>query len=131
MSASRAGTAKPALTEVPLRTRGCCQPVTELLPETRAAELAHVFRALDDPTRVRMIGILAEAAQPVCVCDFTATFALGQPTISHHLAKLRKAGLVTSFRRGLWSFHQLNPAMPRAAAEAVRVIRAAGRSSAG
>ena len=124
-------TATGVVLDLPLRTKGCCHPVTDLLPEAAAADLAGVFRALDDPTRVRMIGILAEATQPVCVCDFTATFALGQPTISHHLAKLRKAGLVTSFRRGLWSFHQLNPAMPRAAAEAVRVIRAAGRSSAG
>jgi ArsR family transcriptional regulator len=78
-----------------------------------------------------MVRILAEASEPVCVCDFTAAFALAQPTISHHLARLREAGVVTSFRRGLWSFHQLNPEMPPAAAEAVGLIRAAGRPGAG
>jgi ArsR family transcriptional regulator len=123
-----ARTAAPPLTEVPLRTKGCCQPFTHLLSEAGAAELARVFTALDDPTRVQMVGILAEAIEPICVCDFTATFALSQPTISHHLATLREAGLVTSFRRGLWSFHQLNPEMTPMAAEAVRLIRSAGTS---
>ncbi len=113
------------------RTKGCCQPVGGLLPEATAAELARVFTALDDPTRVQMIRILAEASEPVCVCDFTAAFELSQPTISHHLAKLREAGMVTSARRGLWSFHQLNPEMAPAAAEAVHLIRAAGRPAGG
>jgi len=117
--------------DAPPRTKGCCQPVAGLLPEATAAELARVFTALDDPTRVQMVRVLAEASEPVCVCDFTAAFALSQPTISHHLARLREAGVVTSFRRGLWSFHQLNPEMPPAAAEAVGLIRAAGRPGAG
>jgi ArsR family transcriptional regulator, arsenate/arsenite/antimonite-responsive transcriptional repressor len=117
--------------DAPARTKGCCQPVAELLPEATATALARVFTALDDPTRVQMIRILDEASEPVCVCDFTATFALAQPTISHHLARLREAGLVTSSRRGLWSFHQLNPEMAPAAAEAVRLIRAAGHPGAG
>ena len=117
--------------DAPPRTRGCCQPVAGLLPEATAAALARVFAALDDPTRVQMVRILAETSEPVCVCDFTAAFALTQPTISHHLARLREAGVVSSFRHGLWSFHQLNPQMPPAVAEAVRLIRAAGRSGAG
>lgn len=113
--------------DIPLRTKGCCQPVAVLVPEAEATELAQVYAALADPTRVRMIGILAEAVAPVCVCDFTASFALTQPTISHHLAKLRDAGLVTSFRRGIWSFHSLDPGMTPAAADAVRMIRASVR----
>ncbi|MGA2283671.1 MAG: metalloregulator ArsR/SmtB family transcription factor [Candidatus Dormibacteria bacterium] len=124
-----ATTTRP-LPDLPPRTKGCCQPLPCALPETTAAELARVFTALDDPTRVRMVDILSEATEPVCVCDFTATFALSQPTISHHLAKLREAGLVTSFRSGLWSFHRLDPEMSPVAAEAVRLIRAAGRSTA-
>ena len=125
-----ATTTRP-LPDLPPRTKGCCQPLPCALPETTAAELARVFTALDDPTRVRMVDILSEATEPVCVCDFTATFALSQPTISHHLARLREAGVVTSSRRGLWSFHQLNPEMAPAAAETVRMIRAAGRPGAG
>jgi len=123
------GTATPL--GLPQRTKGCCQPVTDLLPEAAAAQLARVFSALGDPTRVRIVEILAGAIDPVCVCDLTATFALAQPTISHHLARLREAGLVTSFRHGLWSFYRLDPEMAPATAAAVRLIRAAGRPGAG
>ena len=69
-----------------------------------------------------MLHILATASEPVCVCDFTAAFDLGQPTISHHLATLRDAGIVTSFKRGIWAFYQLNPTMPDAARAVVEQV---------
>lgn len=56
--------------------------------------------------------MLAAATEPICVCDFTAAFDLGQPTVSHHLAKLREAGVVTSVKRGIWAFYHLDPGMP-------------------
>jgi ArsR family transcriptional regulator, arsenate/arsenite/antimonite-responsive transcriptional repressor len=105
------------------RVKGCCQPVAPPLPDSRADDLAAVYRALGDPTRVQIIHILAAAADPVCVCDFTAAFDLGQPTISHHLAKLREAGIVTSFKHGIWAFYQLNPDMSPAARSAVQLMR--------
>ncbi|MGA7172986.1 MAG: metalloregulator ArsR/SmtB family transcription factor [Candidatus Dormiibacterota bacterium] len=108
--------------EAPERTKGCCQEVASPLAADRAEELAMLWKALGDPTRVQMIHILAAATEPVCVCDFTAAFELGQPTISHHLAKLRGAGLVTSFKRGLWVFYQLDPHMSDQAHEAVRLV---------
>ena len=104
------------------RVKGCCHPVAEPLAGADVDGLAAVFRALGDPTRVQMIHILAAADEPVCVCDFTAAFDLGQPTISHHLGKLREAGLVTSFKRGIWAFYQLNPQMSDAARRAVTLI---------
>ena len=88
----------------------------------RAGELADLHRALADPMRVQMVHILANATEPVCVCDFTAAFDLSQPTISHHLARLREAGIVISSKRGIWSFHALNPEMSASAADAVRAI---------
>jgi ArsR family transcriptional regulator len=102
------------------RIKGCCQPVAPPLPDPRAEELATLYKALADPTRVQIIHILAAAADPVCVCDFTAAFDLGQPTISHHLAKLRDTGIVTSFKRGIWAFYQLNPEMSPAARSAIQ-----------
>jgi ArsR family transcriptional regulator len=104
------------------RIKGCCNPVAAPLQDARAAELAAVHKALGDPTRVQMVHILAAAAAPVCVCDFTAAFEVGQPTISHHLARLREAGIVTSFKRGIWAFYQLNDGMPAAAGAAVQLI---------
>jgi len=121
----------PLVAPLPLRTKGCCQPLPHLIPEARAGELALVFRALADPTRVQMVRLLAEAAEPVCVCDFTASFDLGQPTVSHHLGKLREAGLVTSSKRGLWTFHRLDPEMSPAARRAVEVILSAAPSPTG
>jgi ArsR family transcriptional regulator len=106
----------------PERTKGCCQPVAPPLLGEEAEELAGLCRALGDPTRVQIIHILAAATDPVCVCDFTAAFELGQPTISHHLAKLREVGLVTSTKRGLWSFYQLNTEMSDRARLAVELI---------
>ena len=107
---------------IPERTKGCCQPVAAPLSASQADDLARLCRAIGDPTRVQIIHILAAASGPVCVCDFTAAFDLGQPTISHHLAKLRESGLVTSFKRGLWAFYQLNSAMSAPARTLVDLV---------
>lgn len=104
------------------RQKGCCQPVAPPLSDRRAEELASVYKALADPTRIQILHVLAAATSPVCVCDLTAAFDLGQPTISHHVARLRDAGIVTSFKRGIWVFHQLNPRMRPAARDAVRLV---------
>ncbi len=115
-------TSTSAKAETPERTKGCCQSVAAPLSGDEADELAGLWRALGDATRVQIVHILAAATAPVCVCDFTAAFELGQPTISHHLAKLREAGIVTVTRRGLWSFYQLNPEMSDRVRLAVQLI---------
>ncbi len=112
--------ATPLLT--PDRVKGCCQPVAAPLLETRVDELSGIYKVLGDPTRVQIVHILAAATEPVCVCDFTAAFELGQPTVSHHLGKLRDAGIVTSLKRGVWAFYQLNPAMTPAVRAAIQLI---------
>jgi ArsR family transcriptional regulator, arsenate/arsenite/antimonite-responsive transcriptional repressor len=108
--------------EAPTRIRGCCVPVTPPLPATRADTLAAVFRALADPTRVQMLRMLRDAGRPICVCDFTAAFRQSQPTISHHLAKLREAGFVHSEKRGIWSFFSLRDDMPPACGRALALL---------
>src|SRR5262245_4836322 len=86
----------------------CCGPETPVMPQAAAAEVAVVFKALADPTRVAIVNRLA-AMPEVCVCDLTAAFELSQPTISHHLKLLREAGLVESERRGTWAYYRLVP----------------------
>jgi ArsR family transcriptional regulator len=115
-----AAKSKPSL--APPRVKGCCNPVAPPLPDAYADELAATYKALGDATRIQILHILATASDPVCVCDFTAAFDLGQPTISHHLATLRDAGIVTSFKRGIWAFYQLNPSLPDAARAIVAEI---------
>ncbi|GAC1480081.1 MAG: hypothetical protein PVSMB9_04410 [Candidatus Dormibacteria bacterium] len=69
------------------------------------------MKALADPTRLQMIGILRRAKDPVCICDFTATFKLSQPTISHHIARLKQAGLVEVEKQGLWAYYSLRSSL--------------------
>lgn len=94
------------------RVKGCCQQLADPASSAVVDEVATTLRALGDPTRLQMLHMLASAEQPICVCDFTAAFAVGQPTVSHHLARLRDAGLVTSHRQGVWSFYSLAPVLP-------------------
>ncbi|MDP9252859.1 MAG: metalloregulator ArsR/SmtB family transcription factor [Chloroflexota bacterium] len=108
---------------LPDRERGVCCTVDLEVPAVRAEEIADVLKALADPTRVQIILCLREAKEPVCVCDFTATFDLSQPTISHHMARLRDAGLVEATRQGIWSYYRLAPHLP---APVRRIIEALG-----
>jgi ArsR family transcriptional regulator len=87
----------------------CCSPVTggALEPEV-AEQLARMFKALGDPTRVRLLSLIA--AHPggeACVCDLTDPVGLSQPTVSHHMKQLTDAGLVTREQRGKWAFYRV------------------------
>jgi len=73
-----------------------------------ARDLADLFKALADPTRVAIVNRLA-AGDACCVCDLTDAFELSQPTVSHHLRILRDAGLVEAERRGTWAYYRLVP----------------------
>src|SRR5579859_6772167 len=95
----------------PVRERGACCA----LPPVDAAwanATAAILKALADPTRVTIVAALARAAGPVCICDFTATLDLGQPTISHHMARLREAGIVESEKHGIWTYYRLRQDLP-------------------
>jgi ArsR family transcriptional regulator len=74
--------------------------------------MADVLKALAEPTRLSMIAALWAADAPVCICDFTATFDLSQPTISHHMSKLKGAGLVESTKHGIWVYYSLREDLP-------------------
>jgi ArsR family transcriptional regulator, arsenate/arsenite/antimonite-responsive transcriptional repressor len=94
----------------------------EVLDEDRIVALG---RALSDPIRVRMLGMMAEGRSccdlpdlgvpadeienpGICVCEFEDYFGMGQSRVSYHVGKLREAGLVREERRGKWSFYSLD-----------------------
>ena len=108
--------------QTPERVRGCCVQLAPALPMRTADEFAGAYKALADPTRVQMLHMLKAATEPVCVCDFTAAFDLGQPTVSHHLGKLKAAGFIDSFKRGVWAFYRLRDDMSDAARSALATI---------
>jgi ArsR family transcriptional regulator, arsenate/arsenite/antimonite-responsive transcriptional repressor len=70
--------------------------------------LDRLFRALADPTRLRLINLIAE--QEICVCYFVEVINAPQPKISRHLAYLRRLGIVSARRDGKWMHYRL--AMP-------------------
>jgi ArsR family transcriptional regulator len=85
----------------------CC--ATTPAPRLKhAADLAELFRALADETRLRILALLRDGE--VCVCHLHGSLRLPQPTISRHLASLRKAGLVVARRQGVWMHYRLAPA---------------------
>ncbi|MGA8215635.1 MAG: metalloregulator ArsR/SmtB family transcription factor [Candidatus Sulfotelmatobacter sp.] len=82
-----------------------------------------LFRALGDPTRLRLLNLMAE--QEICVCYFTEVIGAPQPKISRHLAYLRKAGIVAARREGKWMHYRLAvPSSPHVASILRSVIEA-------
>ena len=70
--------------------------------------MAGVFKALGDPTRVKILNQLATSGRACCVCELTEPIGLSQPTISHHLKKLSEAGLLTREQRGTWAYYSID-----------------------
>jgi ArsR family transcriptional regulator len=99
-----------AATTTPSAAAACCAPLwAATLSEDQAEATARLFRALADPTRVKIVNLLATSPDPVCVCEFTEPLGLSQPTVSHHLKKLVQAELLEREQRGTWAYYRLRP----------------------
>jgi ArsR family transcriptional regulator len=84
----------------------CCTP----RPAPRLKDLdalTTVYGALADPTRLRILALLKDGE--VCVCDIHASLGVPQPTASRHLAYLRRVGMVSARRNGVWMHYSLTP----------------------
>lgn len=78
-----------------------------------------LFKALSDTTRLRCM-VLLVVEQELCVCELTHALGLPQPRVSHHLAALRKAGLVRDRKAGLWIYYRIEPELPAWVQEVIR-----------
>ena len=89
----------------------CCTPLLrEPITASQAAELARLLKALADPTRLRLVSMVAaHEGGEACVCELTEPLGLTQPTISHHLKILVDAGIFTRDKRGVWAYYALVP----------------------
>jgi len=105
---------------------GCCAPADDGgLTVEAAQDVAATFKALGDPARVRLLSIIA--ARPdgeACVCDLTDPLGLSQPTVSHHMTTLARAGLVTREQRGKWAYFAIAPGARDLVRGAVRAVLA-------
>ena len=97
----------------------CCAPVAAApMGEQDAVEVALRLKALADPTRLRLLSLLLTGDE-LCTCDLAPAVGLSEPTVSHHLAQFKKAGLAVGERRGTNVYYRAR----REALEAlVRVI---------
>ncbi|WUT00228.1 metalloregulator ArsR/SmtB family transcription factor [Streptomyces sp. NBC_00708] len=88
----------------------CCPPITAgELSQEDAERMAAMFKALADPVRLRLFSkVASHPGGEACVCDISDV-GVSQPTVSHHLKKLRETGLLTSERRGTWVYYQVAP----------------------
>jgi ArsR family transcriptional regulator len=88
---------------------------------SREPGLAPIFKALGDPTRLKILELLrnrgqsccdlvARSERGLCSCDVETAVGLSQAAVSHHLAILRRAGLVHAEKRGRWMFFSRNEA---------------------
>jgi ArsR family transcriptional regulator len=88
----------------------CCQPVVYPdVERAHAVRMAAVAKALGDPIRLQLIDVLRRHAGKVCVVELVPLFDISQPTLSHHLKKLRDAGIVDCEKRGLWVYYYVVP----------------------
>ena len=88
----------------------CCAPVLATpLSEADATELAVVLKALADPARLRLLSIIASSPNSeACACDLSGPVARSQPTVSHHLSQLVRAGILTREQRGKWAWFRID-----------------------
>jgi DNA-binding transcriptional ArsR family regulator len=81
-------------------------PHQELLDPVAAARL---FKALGDPVRVELVGLVRRAeGQEACFCDLADQFDMPQSSLSHHLKILVNAGVLSRERRGTWSWYRVD-----------------------
>jgi ArsR family transcriptional regulator, arsenate/arsenite/antimonite-responsive transcriptional repressor len=102
------------------QVEACCAPIgAERLSVWGAERVSRQFAALADPVRLRMLSVLATVPEgAVCACDLVEPVGKSQPTVSHHLQVLKRAGLVTTQRDGKNIWYAVVPA----ALDALRAV---------
>ena len=100
-------TALPLIQQV----TACCSPLaTAPLSEEDAERLASVIKVVADPTRLRLLSLIASSPEgELCVCDLTEPLGLSQPTVSHHLKVMAGVGLLEREKRGVWAYYRVLP----------------------
>lgn len=108
----------PTKTKQALEQPVCCPSVLRsALDEAEAGRLAHVFAALGDPVRLRLLSLIA-ANEEICSCDMQGPVGKAQPTVSHHTKILADVGLIVGEKRGRWVWWRIQD-------DAVAQVRAA------
>ena len=99
----------------------CCAPLTSApLSPADATDLAVILKALADPIRLQLISLIAATdTGEMCACDLPALVQRSQPTTSHHLGQLVKAGILWREQRGKWAWFSLRADRLRSVCDAI------------
>lgn len=103
----------------------CCAPSGgDGLDVDSAQRLAAVLKVIADPTRLRLLSLVAAQGVDgeVCICNLTDPVALTQPTVSHHMKVLVDAGLLQREQRGKWAYYRQVPGALDALARLVTTV---------
>lgn len=100
----------------------CCATTATAMNDDEAARTARLFKALGDPVRVKLLGLIsASPGREACICDLLSPVGLTQGTVSHHMKILTEAGFVTREQRGKWAYFAIAEDGFAAAEAALRV----------
>ena len=84
--------------------------MAEPLSPDAAARISPLLKALADPVRLRLVSLVAGSASgELCACDLPGALGRAQPTVSHHLSMLVKAGILDREQRGKWAWFRVRP----------------------
>lgn len=102
-------TSAPVLSPRQRQAGGCCIAVVEPdLTADEASGLSTVFKALADPTRLRIVDAIRKAApEAICQCELLPLFDMSQAAVSKHLKVLVTAEVLDSERRGTWTYYYM------------------------
>jgi len=106
MSSLHRTTAPPSRKPSGGETRAC-PTLDEAISRDEAERIAKLFKALADPTRVQLLGLLRARPGGECGYDLTGPLGISQPSVSYHVRILHEAGLVTRERRGSWVIYRI------------------------
>lgn len=114
------GSVNMRIVRKPASSVPCCAPLSAAaLPRPAAKRLAASFKALSEPARLSLLNLIqAQPGGEACVCNLVDPLGLAQPTVTHHLQVLHRAGLLHREKRGVWVYY-------RVAREALDALRAA------
>lgn len=112
-----------AVTQIESTSEPCCTPIRDgALGEPEAIEMAELLKALADPVRLRLVSLLTNSdTGELCACDLPQLVDRSQPTTSHHLSILTRAGIIEREQRGKWAWFRVRPDRLRQLGQAISI----------
>ncbi|MCJ7665840.1 MAG: metalloregulator ArsR/SmtB family transcription factor [Actinobacteria bacterium] len=104
-----------------IQRRGKRASDPQIMSENDLKNIEKTIKALADKNRIRIIYIL-KARRDLCVCEITDIIGLSQPTISSHLKLLENAGLLESYKNGLWVNYNISSQLDPSSSEILEII---------